>query len=183
VRLFSPLAGEPLPACDALWLPGGYPELHAAALAANTGLMAALRAHAAAGKPVWAECGGLMALAETLVDVQGQAHALWGLLPGTTVTQGTRLAALGPQQLVLGGQALRGHSFHHSQCQTALQPAAWCQRGPGAAAGQGEALYVQGAVRASYFHAWFPSNPALVARLFSPQPLPGATAQGDHHAA
>jgi cobyrinic acid a,c-diamide synthase len=51
--LLLALAGEPLPACDALWLPGGYPELHAAALAANAGWQAGLKAHQAAGKPCW----------------------------------------------------------------------------------------------------------------------------------
>ncbi|OYU99240.1 MAG: cobyrinic acid a,c-diamide synthase [Burkholderiales bacterium PBB5] len=173
VVAFSPLAGEPLPACDALWLPGGYPELHAAALAALAPLRAQLHAHVAAGRPLWAECGGMMALFDTLVDADGQAHALWGLLPGT-VTQGRRLAALGPQQLVLGGQALRGHSFHHSTCSTPLQPWAHGQAVRGGALGPGEALYVHGPVRASYFHAWFPSNPALVARLLSPAVLPVA---------
>ena len=173
VVAFSPLAGEPLPACDALWLPGGYPELHAAALAALAPLRAQLQAHVAAGRPLWAECGGMMALFDTLVDAQGQAHALWGLLPGT-VTQGHRLAALGPQQLVLGGQALRGHSFHHSTCSTPLQPWAHCQAVRGGALGPGEALYVHGPVRASYFHAWFASNPALVAQLLSPAALPVA---------
>jgi len=170
---FSPLAGEALPACDAVWLPGGYPELHAATLAALAPLRAQLHAHVAAGRPLWAECGGMMALFDTLVDADGQAHALWGLLPGT-VTQGRRLAALGPQQLVLGGQALRGHTFHHSTCATPLQPWAHCQAVRGGALAPGEALYVHGAVRASYFHAWFASNPALVAALLSPAALPAA---------
>jgi len=170
---FSPLAGDALPACDALWLPGGYPELHAAALAAMAPLRAQLHAHVAAGRPLWAECGGMMALFDTLVDGQGQAHAMWGLLPGS-VTQGQRLAALGPQQLALGGQQLRGHTFHHSTCATPQQPWAHCQAVRGGALAAGEALYVRGTLRASYFHAWFASNPALVAALLSPEPLPAA---------
>ncbi|MCJ0762935.1 cobyrinate a,c-diamide synthase [Variovorax terrae] len=164
---FSPLADAALPPCDAVWLPGGYPELHAAALGANHGLCDSLRAHATQGRPIWAECGGMMALFEQLATADGTVHAMWGLLPGR-VTMQQRLAALGPQQLDLDGQALRGHTFHYSRCETALRPAARSRR-PGApnAAGEGEALYVQGPVRASYFHAYFPSNPALVARLFS----------------
>ena len=177
LRLFSPLAGDALPACDALWLPGGYPELHAATLAGQRALRAQLQAHVAAGRPIWAECGGMMVLFDTLVDADGRAHALWGLLPGS-VTQGKRLAALGPQQLVLGGQVLRGHSFHHSSCATPLPAFVHCQALRGDVLGPGEALYVRGTVRASYFHAWFASNPALVASLLSPGPLPVPTGNG-----
>ena len=166
---FSPLADAQLPDCDAVWLPGGYPELHAARLAANLGLRDSLLSHVAAGRPVWAECGGMMALFEQLRTADGQDHALWGLLPGR-VTMQPRLAALGPQQLVLDGQVLRGHTFHYSTCDTAL-PARGRTARPGQppAAGQGEAFYAQGALRASYFHAWFPSSPRAVARLFSPE--------------
>jgi len=88
VREFSPLQDQALPECDALWLPGGYPELHAPALSANVGLQASLQAHVAAGKPVWAECGGMMALFDTLVDQDGEAHAMWGLLPGVVTVHG-----------------------------------------------------------------------------------------------
>ncbi|MHB1115098.1 MAG: cobyrinate a,c-diamide synthase, partial [Acidovorax defluvii] len=59
VVFFSPLHDAALPQCDAVWLPGGYPELHAAQIAANTGMQASLRAHVGAGKPLWAECGGM----------------------------------------------------------------------------------------------------------------------------
>ena len=55
---FSPLADAALPACDAVWLPGGYPELHAPAIAANTALRDSLAAHMAAGKPVWPSVAG-----------------------------------------------------------------------------------------------------------------------------
>lgn len=167
---FSPLAGHALPACDALWLPGGYPELHAAALAACADLREQIVAHVIAGRPLWAECGGMMALAETLVDKQGQAHALWGLLPGTAVL-GRRLAALGPHRFTLGGEELRGHSFHWSRFETALAPAFLTESARGAAAGAGEPVYVRGSLRASWFHPWFPSSPALAARLFCPEPL------------
>lgn len=164
---FSPLADAALPACDALWLPGGYPELHAARLSANTGLRASLQAHVQAGKPVWAECGGMMALFDTLVDTQGQAHALWGLLPGRVQMQ-PRLAALGPQQLALPAGTLRGHTFHYSTCATPLAPVARTSRpGQATAPDAGEALLQQGSIRASYFHAWFASSPAATAALFT----------------
>lgn len=165
---FSPLQDIALPTCDAVWLPGGYPELHAQAIAANTSLRASLAAHIAADKPVWAECGGMMALFDTLIMADGERHAQWGLLPGT-VTMHKRLAALGPQQLTLASGTLRGHTFHYSTTETPLQAAARTARPqtdplPDA----GEALWQQGSVRASYFHAWFASCPQAVAELFSP---------------
>ncbi|MEK9804536.1 MAG: cobyrinic acid a,c-diamide synthase, partial [Curvibacter sp.] len=165
VVFFSPLKGAALPDCDAVWLPGGYPELHAERLGANQGLRDSLHAHVLAGKPMWAECGGMMALFERLTDGEGVTHALWGLLPGEVTLQ-KRLAALGPQALQVDGRELRGHAFHYSTCDTPLQPALRTTR-PVGTAGEGEAVYLQGSIAASYFHAWFPSDPALVARLFS----------------
>lgn len=167
VIFFSPLADAALPGCDAVWLPGGYPELHTAQLAANTGMAASLRAHVHAGKPVWAECGGMMALCEAITLADGSTEPLWGLLPGR-VTMQQRLAALGPQQLALGGHALRGHTFHYSTCDSSAAVVARTQRphdGPEAAAGGGEAVYRHGSIHASYFHAWFPSSPEAVAHL------------------
>ncbi len=166
---FSPLAGAVLPECDALWLPGGYPELHAARLAEHSAMQRALAAHVAAGKPVWAECGGMMALFDELQTADGQRFAAWGLMPGR-VTVHTRIAALGPQQLAVSGGSLRGHTFHYSTCDTPLLPAARTEAAPGRKLrGEGEALYVAGPadnLKASYFHAWFASNPAAAASLF-----------------
>ncbi len=162
----SPLADNALPVCDALWLPGGYPELHAQRLSANLSFSASVAAHVAAGRPVWAECGGMMVLFDQITTVDGAAHAMWGLLAGT-VTMQQRLAAIGPQHLSIGGDSLRGHTFHYSTCESTLQPVARTARPdvlpvPGA----GEALYVRGSIRASYFHAWFASSPQATAALF-----------------
>ena len=176
IAFFSPLAGDALPACDAVWLPGGYPELHAEALSRCTALRDALAAHVAAGKALWAECGGMMSLFDTLVTADGTAHRMWGLLPGR-VTMQKRLSGLGPQQLDIGALSLRGHTFHYSSCETPY-PVALRTAKPGTvqAVGVGEAVYEKGALRASYFHAWFPSNPEAAARLFLPEPLKGAHA-------
>ncbi|MDP3797612.1 MAG: cobyrinate a,c-diamide synthase [Polaromonas sp.] len=169
LAFFSPLADPSLPECDALWLPGGYPELHGATLAANRAMKDSIAAHVQAGKPVWAECGGMMALFERLTTADGSSHAMWGVLPGSVTLQ-KRLAALGPQQLDVAGGSLRGHTFHYSTCATPLQAAGRTQAAPGRKLrGEGEALYVVGptaSVRASYFHAWFASSPATTARLF-----------------
>ena len=164
---FSPLADAALPECDALWLPGGYPELHADILAANSAMKTAIASHVQSGKPVWAECGGMMAMFEELQTVNGNCYPMWGVLPGR-VTMQKRLAALGPQQLDVAGGSLRGHTFHYSTCVTPVPVAARTLAAPGRKLrGEGEALYLSGSVRASYFHAWFASNPQAAARLFT----------------
>jgi cobyrinic acid a,c-diamide synthase len=166
LRFFSPLANEPLPDCDALWLPGGYPELDAESLSRNANLRAALHAHVAAGKPLLAECGGMMTLFDSLIDAQGQRHAMFGLLPGT-VTMQARLAALGPQQVDLPEGALHGHTFHYSQTSTALPPLLHARRHRlGVLQEGGEAVYRVQRLTASYVHVYFPSNPAATAALF-----------------
>ncbi|MGB4116590.1 MAG: cobyrinate a,c-diamide synthase [Polaromonas sp.] len=166
VVYFSPLHDGALPACDALWMPGGYPELHAEKIAVDTAMKTSIATHVAAGKPVWAECGGMMALFETLTTIDGASYPMWGVLPGSVALQ-KRLAALGPQQLGINSSILRGHAFHYSTCATALPATARTEAAPGRKLrGEGEALYVQGSVKASYFHAWFASNPAAVASLF-----------------
>ena len=166
---FSPLQDNALPPCDALWLPGGYPELHGQMLSANSAMKSSITAHVQAGKPVWAECGGMMALFDEIIDTDGVSQPVWGVLPGR-VTMQKRLAALGPQQLEMPGGTLRGHTFHYSTCATSLAAARRTQAAPGRSLrGEGEALYVSGstgAVKASYFHAWFASSPAAAARLF-----------------
>ena len=161
---FSPLANESLPECDALWLPGGYPELHAETLAQATISRDSVAAHVRAGKPVWAECGGMMLLFETLTQKDGSTQPMWGLLPGS-VTMQPRLAALGSQQLDWGMGTLRGHTFHHSRESTPLVPIAHTQRP--STGEQVDALYRHGSIMASYFHAWFASEPAVTAMLFT----------------
>lgn len=162
VAFFSPLAGDPLPACDAIWLPGGYPELHAQAIAANEDFVHGLQRHVAAGRPVLAECGGMMSLFETIVDAAGERHALVGLLPGHALMQ-SRLAAIGVQVAALPEGRLTGHTFHYSQAQTPLRP---LLRAATPAGRGGEPVFRHGSVTASYVHFYFPSNPPAVARLF-----------------
>ncbi|KGG85310.1 cobyrinate a,c-diamide synthase [Comamonas thiooxydans] len=163
---FSPLASDALPPCDAIWLPGGYPELHARALHENRQLRDGIAEHMAQGKPVWAECGGMLALCDGVTALDGSTQPMWGLLPGQVVMQ-SRLGGLGMQQLALDMGLLRGHTFHYTRLETAMPVLTRSSR-PGAAvqADRGEALYQYGSVRASYFHAWFPSCPSAVAALF-----------------
>ncbi|MBS1207630.1 MAG: cobyrinic acid a,c-diamide synthase [Proteobacteria bacterium] len=161
---FSPLNDNALPVCDAVWLPGGYPELHAARIAANTGMQLSLLAHHSASKPLLAECGGMMCLFETLVTADGAMHTGFGLLEGSALMQ-TRLAALGLQSVDLPEGTLRGHSFHYSRSETNLTPIATGTNpnsGPTA-----EAVYRVDKLTASYIHFYFPSNPAALAMLFA----------------
>jgi cobyrinic acid a,c-diamide synthase len=155
---FSPLADESVPAADALYLPGGYPELHAARLAGNSGWLASLRAFAHAR-----QCGGMMVLFDTLITLDGTPHPMAGLLPGT-VMMGQRLASIGLQWLALPEGELRGHSFHYSRIETPLEPL--CRSTP-SGFGAGEPVYRRGAITAYYLHAYFPSNPRAVAALLT----------------
>lgn len=168
---FSPVAGERLPACDAVWLPGGYPELHADKLVANVGLQADLQAHVQTGKPVWAECGGMLALGQGITDAQGAHAPMWDILPGKAQMQ-ARLAGLGMQQCVVQAGVLRGHTFHYSRfaC-NAPQVGRTSRANQSVQADKGETVYQHGSVHASYFHAWFPSHPRAVAALLGAEPV------------
>ncbi|MYM75961.1 cobyrinate a,c-diamide synthase [Duganella sp. FT134W] len=164
LTFFSPLANEPVPAqADAVYLPGGYPELHAEQLSQAAAWQTSIRAAHAAGTPIVAECGGMMALADTLADQAGAVWTMAGLLPGAVAMQ-PRLAGLGSQGLPTPQGVLRGHTFHYSKLETKVAPAAYTVKHPSAI--QGEAWYRVGSLTASYFHAYFPSNPAAVAALF-----------------
>jgi cobyrinic acid a,c-diamide synthase len=118
---FSPLADEPPPAtCDCCWLPGGYPELHAGALAAAQRFRAGL-ARFAATRAVHGECGGYMVLGEGLEDANGIRHAMTGLL-GHSTSFAQRKLHLGYREARLlhdspigpAGAVLRGHEFHYA---------------------------------------------------------------------
>lgn len=169
VSEFSPLADEPLPAqTDALYLPGGYPELHAAELARNTRTSNGIRTHAQAGRPIFAECGGMLYLLETLTDSDGETTPMLGLLPGHA-TLGKQLAALGMQSVVGKHGELRGQTFHYSQVKTPLAPALTATYAQSDA--PGESMYRAGAIVASYLHGYWPTNPAFTAALFHGDPI------------
>ncbi len=160
LRFFSPLHDSQLPAADAYWLPGGYPELHLPALQANTTMRDALQAAADAGCPMLAECGGMLALGDSL---DGQAG--FGLLPGQGQIQAT-LQGLGTQHahFTEGDTTSRlgAHTFHYGRFETSLPVIA---QGQGKY-GQGEPVYRHQAITASFLHFYFPSNPAQAAQFF-----------------
>ena len=117
---FSPLADEaPDAAADAVFLPGGYPELHAGTLAAGARFKAGLRRLAEIGAVIYGECGGYMVLGETLIDGDGVGHAMTGLLPVVTSFAAPR-RRLGYRQVTglagpWRGQSFRAHEFHFAE--------------------------------------------------------------------
>lgn len=164
LAFFSPLDDSTLPeGIDGLYLPGGYPELHAPQLAANRSLLAAIRDFAAAGRPVYAECGGLIYLSQGVGD-----HDFVGLVPARARMLEKR-KALGYRQVTLAcasplgpaGTSARGHEFHYSE----LDWPAGSQRAYTVCRADGQALddegYIDGNLLASYVHLHFASNPAL----------------------
>lgn len=121
IRPFSPLADEPPPEdCDTCWLPGGYPELHAGAIASASRFLGGVRSFSQT-RPVHGECGGYMVLGQTLEDGDGKVHPMAGLLPVSTsyakrkLHLGYRIARpLGDTVLGKAGARLVGHEFHYA---------------------------------------------------------------------
>jgi cobyrinic acid a,c-diamide synthase len=162
---FDPLTDLLPDECAGVVIGGGFPEEHAAALAANRRLLTQLRTAAHSGIPIHAECAGLLYLAQSLDD-----HAMAGVLPlrgtfGKTLTLGYRDAvALTDSVLFDAGSRMRGHEFHRTTI-TALdgsRPNAWGWRRDGVAHIEG---WVQGNVHASYLHTHPAGQPEVVARL------------------
>jgi cobyrinic acid a,c-diamide synthase len=121
ISFFSPLSNQAPPQACAVFLPGGYPELHAARLAANEAFLQGLRDAAGQGLPVYGECGGYMVLGDSLTDAEGRGHRMAGLL-GLETSFANRSLSLGyrrartlvPSPLGGTGTVSRGHEFHYS---------------------------------------------------------------------
>jgi cobyrinic acid a,c-diamide synthase len=172
---FSPLRDAALPDGTGLvYLGGGYPELFAPALAENRRMRDAVRAFAAAGGSIYAECGGLMYLADTLVAADGTAHAMAGVLVGavTTMTGGlpdfgyVEVETRAPTPLGARGLRLRGHRFHASTLAAAPAAARRAYRlaRPAGDAWGEEGFLVHGTL-ASYVHLLFDGVPEVAASL------------------
>ena len=121
VRTFSPVAGDPVPDCDGVYLPGGYPELHAKELA-STSTLSELGERARDGLAVFGECGGLMAMSQSLTTVEGDTHEMAGILPADVemcdryqALNHVELEAIGDAPTARAGESIRGHEFHYSK--------------------------------------------------------------------
>jgi cobyrinic acid a,c-diamide synthase len=166
---FSPLRNARLPDVDGVYLGGGYPELHAAALSRNQPMREALRAHAADGRPIYAECGGLMYLSEAIVTAEGTRHPMLGLIEGTAEVQRT-LQAIGyvevetsaPSLLGPSGTRARGHQFRYSRLTGGASGDLYALRKPSSDNTiVGHEGFARGSVLGSYVHLCFASAPAI----------------------
>ena len=171
---FSPLTDRQLPDnLHGVYLGGGYPELFAAPLAANVGLKQELAEQAAAGLPIYAECGGLMYLSQEIQDLEGRRHSMAGLLP-LKVRMLKRLKALGYREITLtapgllgpAGTQARGHEFHYSEiaAETGDLPRLYRLTARQGAAALAEG-YCRNHILASYVHLHFGSNPEVARHL------------------
>jgi len=172
---WSPLRDSVLPPVDGLYLGGGYPELYARELSANVAMREAVRAFAGSGRPLYAECGGLMYLSQALEDLDGNEHPMVGLLP-TRVRMKPKKLTLGyvevelAQDTLLGerGTVLRGHEFHYSRIDEVPPsvPRAYRIRRRRGGEERGEG-YLLGSLLASYVHLHFGANPVAAERFVS----------------
>jgi cobyrinic acid a,c-diamide synthase len=166
---FSPLKDASLPAgLDALYLGGGYPELHAKELSGNRGMLEAVRTFAASCKPVYAECGGMLYLGESLC-ADGEDYPMAGVLP-LSMQMTEKLVQFGyatvefTEDCLLGrkGTVVRGHSFHYSQIASQGETET-CYRVQYSLSGREELEgFRKDNVLASYVHLHFRANPAVV---------------------
>lgn len=169
---FSPLHDPELPACDGLYLGGGYPEMFAAGLEANASMRGSLAAAAGDGLPVYAECGGLVYLCREL-EVDGRRRSMVGALPLKARMTGSRQAlgyveaeARTDNLLFASGERVRGHEFHWSaidwqeenlayDCFSSREPGGWVDG------------FSAGNLLASYVHINFAGNPRAAERLIA----------------
>ncbi len=166
IRPFSPLADEaPAADADAVWLPGGYPELHAGALASAARFQTGLRVLAGRAVPIHGECGGYMVLGQGLEDAEGQRHAMAGLLALETsfakrsLHLGYRMARLDADcALGSAGTTVLGHEFHYASVLSAGDGAlVECRDASGAVVTEAGAR--RGSVSGTFFHAISKATP------------------------
>lgn len=177
---FSPLSDETIPEVDALYIGGGYPELYAERLSKNRAMLKAIYDWADSGRPVYAECGGLMYLSQGIHDHDGNFFKMAGVLPFETAMRRKRFH-LGYREVelrddcILGraGDVLRGHEFHYSEIKTSdssPQPSTlttcyslFDNTGQYL---QGEGYRIKNTL-ASYIHIHFGSNPAIAGNFIN----------------
>lgn len=171
---FSPLADTHLAEdLDGLYLGGGYPELHVQQLSANRSMLADIRRFAESGRPVYAECGGMLYLGRSLTTLDGVSMPMAGVLP-LSFQMTERLVNFGyvdvefTEDCLLGrrGTFVRGHSFHHS-CQAGeQQPLSRAYRLRYSLSGRSESEgFMRGCVLASYVHLHFRANISMAEEL------------------
>mgnify|MGYP000748902851 FL=1 len=166
LKFFSPLHDKEMPAADALWLPGGYPELHAKKLAENTSMLNSIRLFSEQNNPILAECGGFLYCLEELTDLNDETHVMLNILAGQGAMKGKR-GCQGMQTAIFPEGEIRAHAHHRSRSFNMPEALSYGRRQRHPA--PGEALYRHNNLNASYLHLFFPSNPKAISRLFNPE--------------
>ena len=171
---FSPMNDQWLPDVDMLYLGGGYPELYGDKLSRNVMMRRAVRSFAEQGGVVYAECGGMMYLTESIRDFDGRSHDMVGLFPAETVMRKTSMT-LGYRTVTCSrhcmideeGLTARGHEFHYSRVVATgpLHYACELHDAQGQLAGQ-DGLVTRN-VLALYTHVHFSSTPKMATRMLA----------------
>ena len=164
LHFFSPIADKEIPQADAMWLPGGYPELHAEKLSANRAMLNAMQLFQAQKKPILAECGGFLYCLAGLADLDENFYPLANIMQGSGAMRGKR-GCQGMQTAILPEGEVRGHAHHRSRSEGTKDPIGYGKRQRHPA--PGEAIFREGNLTASYLHLFFASNPLVVAKLFN----------------
>lgn len=172
IVFFSPLRDKSLPQDTAgLYLGGGYPELYGAQLASNDAMRDAIARASEAGMPIYAECGGLMVLTQSLTDLEGNIYPMAGVLPGRArmreqLRMGYRqVKTIRDCLLLRKGETTRGHEFHYSDWVDNRAPPAAYEVVPRRGERAWTEGYAQGNLLASYVHLHFGSHAALAGNM------------------
>ncbi|MDR0805905.1 MAG: cobyrinate a,c-diamide synthase [Enterobacteriaceae bacterium] len=172
IKRFSPLHDSQLPECQMVYIGGGYPEIYASQLAANSAMYQSLRQAHQKGIPIYAECGGLMYLGETLVDAENVRHSMVGLIVGESYMEKC-LMRFGYCEakvncdtvLIAKGETLRGHEFHYSDFSSSFSPVfTMTKQRDSVIEKTWQGGYQNGNTLASYLHIHFAQRPALLHR-------------------
>lgn len=166
---FSPLTDEVLPDVDALWFPGGYPELHMETLQNNVAMHTHIREFFSAGNKILAECGGMLYLQESFSNLEGKRFTMVGIIPGDGFMR-DRGGCQGMQYAPILGEnnpegEIKAHAHHRSRSENTLEPIAYGRRLRHPA--PGEAIVRSKGLLATYLHLYFPSNPEAIIEIFS----------------
>lgn len=157
VIFYSLLEDSTLPEADAYWIPGGYPELHLERINQNIAMRYSLKDAFDNNKPILAECGGMMALSQSLNSL-----TTFGLLEGHSQIK-DKLQGLGTQHLKIDNNIIGAHTFHYGVFDTPIKPTFIAK----SKFGNGESVYHHQSITASFLHFYFPSNPQLTAQFFT----------------
>ena len=162
VRYFSPLRDSALPKADWVYLPGGYPECHACALAANTSMRASIRGYVGDGGALYAECGGMMYLGEALITEQAERYPMAQVYNFTTMAQ--QGLHCGYRVVQIDGHVFYGHEFHYSTVETQMTgTAAVVLNARGVAVPT--LIFKHQHTMASYIHVYFGNVATLLALI------------------